>query len=476
MLFSSLFFLFAFLPIVLILYNTVCRKTIMAQNLLLLLASLFFYAWGEPKFVVVMLISVTANYIFGLIISKKAMGGTSKHYLILAILFNLGILFVFKYLNFAISNIDKLFNDLVSQTEIALPIGISFFTFQAMSYVIDVYKGTVKVQRNPFYVALYISFFPQLIAGPIVRYSTIEEQIQDRNVTFEGFSEGVRRFIVGFLKKVLLANNLAFIADQAFSITGTSELSVTFAWLESLAYTLQIYFDFSGYSDMAIGLGKMFGFQFLENFNYPYISKSVSEFWRRWHISLGMWFRDYVYIPLGGSHVKDNWSLVRNLFIVWTLTGVWHGANWTFILWGVLYFLLLTGEKLLKIPERLKGLNFKKVYGVFTFCCVNFGWVLFRAANLTDAYYYLGAMFGFTDNVLLDNLTVQYFCENWLFLIVAIIYAFSGFAWLRDKIKGHLLINRGVDVGAPVVYLIFFIVAVSYLVIGAYNPFIYFNF
>lgn len=477
MLFSSLIFLFAFLPILLFLYHTVCRKNIASQNGLLLLASLFFYAWGEPKFVFVMMASIFMNYLFGLCIHKKSKGGgTAKLYLIFSIICNIGLLFVFKYLNFAISNIDRVLGAVIPQTQITLPIGISFFTFQAMSYVIDVYRGTVKVQRNPFYLALYISFFPQLIAGPIVRYSTIETQIRNRNVSIDGFAEGIQRFIVGFLKKVLLANNFAIIADQAFSITDASELSVAFAWLGSLAYTLQIYFDFSGYSDMAIGLGKMFGFQFLENFNYPYLSKSVSEFWRRWHISLGMWFRDYVYIPLGGSHVKNRRYLVRNLLIVWTLTGIWHGANWTFLLWGLFYFFLLAVEKLLNIPKRWRGKRQKVVYMIITFLCVNGGWVLFRAESINSAIDYFSAMLGLAGNPWIDNLAIQYFCENRVFLLVGAFYAIAGFKWLKNRIERWNILKVGIDICAPFVYIGLLIVAVTYLVIGAYNPFIYFNF
>lgn len=475
MLFSSLFFLFAFLPILLLLYHTVCRKNIAIQNGLLLLASLFFYAWGEPKFVFVMVASIFINYLFGIWIHKTPRRA-ARLCLIFAIVCNIGLLFIFKYLNFTISNLDRIFGIMIPQTEITLPIGISFFTFQAMSYVIDVYRGTVKVQQNPFYLALYISFFPQLIAGPIVRYSTIESQIRARSVSLDGFSEGVRRFIIGFLKKVLLANNVALIADQAFSIVDTSELSVALAWLGSFAYTLQIYFDFSGYSDMAIGLGKMFGFQFLENFNYPYLSKSISEFWRRWHISLGMWFRDYVYIPLGGSHVENSWVLVRNLLIVWTLTGVWHGANWTFLWWGLFYFFLLTGEKLLRIPNRWSRKSQAWIYMIFVFLCVNGGWILFRAESINGAMHYFIAMLGLSGNLWVDNLAVQYFCENWVFLLAGTGYAFAGFKWLRHKIEQYRALDACVSICTPFVYIGLFLVAVTYLVIGAYNPFIYFNF
>lgn len=480
MLFSSVIFIFAFLPLVLVLYYTICGKSIAAKNILLLLASLFFYAWGEPKFVIIMVLSITANYFFGLAVKRPIGGdGKTKLWLIASVIFNLGILFVFKYLNFTIYSINRIFVDTVPQTEIVLPIGISFFTFQAMSYVIDVYRGTVEVQRNPAYLALYISFFPQLIAGPIVRYSTIEEQIRNRKTSVDDFAEGVRRFLIGIAKKIILANNFALIADQAFIALEDGSLSVALSWLGSLSYTLQIFFDFSAYSDMAIGLGKMFGFHFLENFNYPYISSSISEFWRRWHISLGMWFRDYVYIPLGGSRVDSRLLLVRNLFAVWLLTGIWHGANWTFIAWGLWYFALLTFEKLTDIPNKFHSKCSRLLYGFFTFLCVNAGWVLFRADNIAQAGVYLEIMAGLgTDTELYDSIFVQYLCENLVLLIIGIIYSIGTFKYLRNKIGscGNATLNRAVDYGRIVVYMILFIVSVSYLVMGAYNPFIYFNF
>ena len=403
MLFSSLIFLFVFLPIVLGIYFIVFKKSMLAKNMLLLFASLFFYAWGEPKFVLVMILSIIVNYIFGRIIDQKRIGGGyAKLYLCLSIIFNIGILFIFKYLNFTISNINNVFGDIIPQTNIVLPIGISFFTFQAMSYVIDVYRGTVKVQKNLLYLALYISFFPQLIAGPIVRYSDIEEQISNRSVTFDDFSEGVRRFLIGISKKVILANNFALIADEAFSNIGEETLSISFAWLGSIAYILQIFFDFSAYSDMAIGLGRMFGFRFLENFNYPYISSSVSEFWRRWHISLGMWFRDYVYIPLGGSRGSKS-QQVRNTFIIFLLSGFWHGADWTFICWGAyhacLFLPLLLFNKNRKYTNTVASGRWlpsfhEAVRIFFTFLWVVIGWIIFRAENIEQAIGYLGRMFG----------------------------------------------------------------------------------
>lgn len=343
MLFSSSVFLFLFLPVVLLVYYLPLRRWRQGQNVFLLLASLGFYAWGEPWFVLVMLGSILANYGFGLWVDAcKRAGRTCAPPLVTALAVNLGILFVFKYLTFTLGILNRLGAAFVIPG-IELPIGISFFTFQALSYVLDVHRDRGEVQRSPLKVGLYISFFPQLIAGPIVKYETVAQQIDHRKEIWADFSAGCSRFIVGLGKKVLLSNQLAVVADRAF---GQGDgLSASFAWLGALCYTLQIYYDFSGYSDMAIGLGKMFGFHFLENFNYPYISRSITEFWRRWHISLSTWFRDYVYFPLGGSRVNSKAKHIRNLFVVWLLTGVWHGANWTFLAWGLFYFVLLVLEK-----------------------------------------------------------------------------------------------------------------------------------
>ena len=344
MLFSSSVFLFLFLPLVLIIYYLALRRWRQGQNVFLLLASLGFYAWGEPWFVLVMIASILANYGFGLWVDAcKRAGRSCRAPIVAAVTANLGILFVFKYLTFTLGILNSLGAHFVIPG-IELPIGISFFTFQALSYVLDVHRGRGQVQKSPLKVGLYISFFPQLIAGPIVKYETVADQIDNRQESWADFSAGCARFIAGLGKKVLIANQVAVVADRAFNL-GNGELSASFAWLGAICYTLQIYYDFSGYSDMAIGLGKMFGFHFLENFNYPYISKSITEFWRRWHISLSACFRDYVYFPLGGSRVSSKWKHIRNLFVVWLLTGVWHGANWTFIVWGLLYFVLLVLEK-----------------------------------------------------------------------------------------------------------------------------------
>lgn len=469
MLFSSSVFLFLFLPAVLFVYYALLRKSRVLQNVLLLGASLLFYAWGEPKFVVIMMLSIAANWLFGLAAyrtrtHKKAARGI----LAAAVAFNLSILFVFKYLMFTLGNINTLFGLSITVPLITLPIGISFFTFQAMSYVLDVYRGKGVLQKNPLYVGLYISFFPQLIAGPIVRYETIAEEIRHRRETLDDFSAGVTRFVVGFLKKVLIANTMAVIADTAFD---AGVPSVAFAWLGLFAYAFQIYFDFSGYSDMAIGLGRMFGFHFLENFNYPYISKSISEFWRRWHISLGTWFRDYVYFPLGGSRVNSKARLVFNLFVVWFLTGIWHGANWTFLLWGLMYFALITAEKLSGFEQKLQRVPWLKY--LYTMAFVLFGWVLFRAADLSSAAVYFKALFGLAGNPLTDNAFSLHFSRYFVFLAAAAVFSTPAAPALRKKLPQNSVTVELLLFAATAAA---FVIAVSFIVKGSYNPFIYFNF
>ena len=468
MLFSSSVFLFLFLPGVLIVYYLLLRPWRQAQNIFLLLASLVFYAWGEPWFVLVMMLSIAVNYGFGLWVDRGGRRGGARLPVVLAVLFNLGILFVFKYLTFTLSILNRLGAAFVIPG-IELPIGISFFTFQALSYVLDVKRGRGQVQRSPLKVGLYISFFPQLIAGPIVKYETVADQIDHRRETWEDFSAGCARFIVGLGKKVLLSNQLALVADRAFLLEGADKLTTSFAWLGALCYTLQIYYDFSGYSDMAIGLGKLFGFHFLENFQYPYLSRSVTEFWRRWHISLSTWFRDYVYFPLGGSRVSSRGKHIRNLFVVWLLTGIWHGANWTFLAWGLFYFVLLVLEKYGHLgrgwPEVCRWL--------FTFLMVNFAWVVFRADGLGAAAGYLGAMLG-RGAGLWSGETGLFLRENWMVLLAGAVFAVPVAPWLRDraaKWKSPVL-----DVGYALLAAAVFLVSASFIIKGTYNPFIYFNF
>ncbi len=465
MLFSSAIFIFGFLPAVLFFYYVLLRKSRTAQNVLLTLTSLFFYAWGEPVFVLIMMVVIFLNYIFALLVDKyREQKKKAKIIITATLISNLSIFFVFKYLVFTLTNINSLFNANISVPDIALPIGISFFMFQAISYVLDVYRQTGEVQKNLMNVALYISFFPQLIAGPIVRYQTIADQIKNRKETLGDFTDGVCRFVVGLGKKVLLANTLAIVADNAFA---AENLSVAFAWIGAVAYAFQIFYDFSGYSDMALGLGKMFGFHFLENFNYPYISKSVSEFWRRWHISLGSWFRDYVYFPLGGSRVDTKIRLAFNLFVVWLLTGVWHGANWTFILWGLMYFVLIALEKLTGFDKKIGA--FGHVYTLFF---VVLGWVLFRANDISHANDYIKSMFGLSQNALYDSTAVFNLTDNRYFFLAALLFAFPVAPWLKAKLKNNILAN----VAYPILMVAVFAVAVSYIVKGSYNPFIYFNF
>ena len=472
MVFSSLEFLLLFLPITTALYYLIPKKLRMVRNILLAALSLLFYAWGEPYFVLVMIGSIFINYLLALFVSSEKIK-RKKLILALTVAVNVGLLFVFKYLNFTADTVNAIAgSDVLNIRHIALPIGISFFTFQAMSYVIDVYRGRGTAQKNPLNVALYISFFPQLIAGPIVRYETIAEQINGRNETYEGFCTGAKRFCIGFIKKVLIANNIALIADRAFGMTS---LPVTFAWLGAISYSLQILFDFSGYSDMAIGLGSMFGFRFNENFDYPYISKSITEFWRRWHISLGTWFRDYVYIPLGGSKVGTG-RHIFNLFVVWALTGLWHGAEWSFIVWGLMYFVLLVLEKFIIHPERFKNAFAITLYRIFTLLCVMLGWVMFRAENTQSGLAYIGNMFGIGSGGAGFDVTFAYIAQNSVWLIFAVIACMPVFVTIRKRLESKDSLLIAYDTVELVSIGLLFLIAFSFIVAGANNPFIYFNF
>jgi alginate O-acetyltransferase complex protein AlgI len=495
MLFPSNVFLFLFLPVTIIVYYLIPRRARGVRNVFLLVMSLGFYAWGEPSFLPIMLGLIIFDYIMAIIISSLSRSGPKRICLIVAIIGNLSILGVYKYLGFFTVNLNALLSRAglqeISVMKLALPLGISFFTFQAMSYVIDVYRGTTKAQKKPWLVALYIAFFPQLIAGPIVRYNTIEEQLEGRCESFDEFAYGVRRFIIGFGKKVLIANNMAILADAAFAAPD-AERSVAFAWIGALAYTFQIFFDFSGYSEMAIGLGRMFGFRFLENFNYPYITQSVSEFWRRWHISLGQWFRDYVYFPLGGSRVGSKRRLVFNLFVVWALTGVWHGASWNFVLWGLMYFVLIAFEKLTNIPKRFKNPAPRMLYRLFTLLCVVCGWVVFRAPGAREGYAYLMSMIGQYGNPLTDPDVAAAFRDHWFFMLCAVALSTPIFRIIKEKIEGRPDDSPRLDLfsdapkypkmasvmnvaGTPF-YVFVFIWGVSSIILGSHNPFIYFNF
>lgn len=472
MVFTSLEFLFIFLPIVLAVCFILPKKI---RNYWLLIVSLIFYMFGEGQLVLLMIGSIVFNYIMALLIEKcRNIKGfdLSRIFLVFDIAGNVIVLFILKYMNFTTGLLSKLFPESITVTNIILPLGISFFTFQAMSYVIDVYRGT-KAQINPAKVGLYISLFPQLVAGPIIRYSDIEHQINERKITYVSFSSGVLRFIRGFNKKVLIANGIAELADFAWQ---TPDRTVLAAWLGAIAYAIQIFFDFAGYSDMAIGLGHMFGFEFPENFNYPYISKTISEFWRRWHISLGSWFRDYVYIPLGGSKVDSKWRVVFNLAVVWLITGIWHGANWTFILWGAGYGILIIFEKLFNTETRMKSWNNGKtiLYQIATLLMVCFGWVVFRSESLEVAFGYFGSMFGLMDNAFADKRTLFMFKESIVILIAGIIGSMPVFKYIREKMQPK--VQSIWDNITYAVQFLLFIVSVSFLIIGEHNPFIYFNF
>lgn len=473
MLFSSLIFLFVFLPSVILLYYISPRKL---RNSVLLIFSLFFYGYGEPKYLIIMLLSIFVNYLMGLFVDKYRNEKKIARFIIfLSVFINLFIIGYYKYTNFIVENINQIFNSSLPLLNIVMPIGISFFTFQGLSYVIDVYRGDGKVQRNPFNVALYISLFPQLIAGPIVRYETVAEQIDDRTESLEGFSYGIERFILGLSKKVLIANNVGFIADEIFKLQ-TSDLSVILAWIGIISYTAQIYFDFSGYSDMAIGLGHMFGFEFLENFNYPYISRSITEFWRRWHISLSTWFRDYVYIPLGGNRVSKS-KFLRNIFVVWFLTGLWHGAAWNFILWGLYYGFILVLEKMFvgEYIEKLKR-PFQHIYTMFF---VIIGWLLFRSETISYAKDYLMAMFGIGGQGLISSQGIYYLIEYKYLFIIAIIASIPVYPAIQkrlDKMSNSWIKVLIIDYVKPFFIIALFLLCIMYLINSTFNPFIYFRF
>ena len=461
MLFSSIFFLFTFLPILLIVYFAVPFKY---KNYVLLAASLFFYAWGEPIYVFLMIFSIAFNWAMALDIEKERKFG-KKTTLIFTVVINLLILSFFKYYGFALDSVNALFGTNISYTALPLPIGISFYTFQAMSYIIDVYRGDTDAQRSPLKFGLYLSLFPQLIAGPIVKYKDIATELDKREISPELIGKGSARFIIGLAKKVIIANNMGALHTEILSQSSNS--SVLASWLGVAAYTLQIYFDFSGYSDMAIGLGKVFGFIFMENFNYPYISKSVTEFWRRWHISLSTWFRDYLYFPLGGNRVAPRRHII-NLLIVWMLTGLWHGASWNFVVWGLYYgiFLILEkyffAERIEKLPSILQHL--------ITIFIVSIAWVFFFSDNLTEAIHYLGDMF-MLSKLPFANMHFLYLLKsNLVLMIIAIVLSHP------KPYKMYTLISKSSTAFSIASLLIIFIISVSYLVFSTYNPFLYFRF
>ncbi len=463
MLFSSMTFVFMFLPLVCALY-LLSKKEL--HNPILLVASILFYAWGEPKFLAIMLITIILNY-YGAIIVEKSVN--KKIPLIITIISNLGFLIYFKYFNFILDNLNALLHSNIDPLNIIMPIGISFYTFQALSYVIDVYRGECKAQKDIYKLALFICLFPQLIAGPIVKYHDIADQIDDREVNFDKVTLGVKRFIIGLAKKMLIANTMGAIADKIFMQPADSFTPLT-AWLGALSYTMQLYYDFSGYSDMAIGLGLIFGFTFMENFNYPYISKSITEFWRRWHISLSTWFKQYVYIPLGGNRKGNNRTYI-NLFIVFLLTGIWHGASWNFVFWGIWngFFIILekatgwcneTGNRFVNI--------LKHIYTIFVFVI---GWVMFRSEDMTYALTYIKNMFGLIDvhDVTYNMIYYGDYIEIFIF-ITAILCAMPFFKNMIYKEK------KCIKFAVNIWLLLLFIISAASIANSTYNPFIYFRF
>ncbi|MDY3079623.1 MAG: MBOAT family protein [Oscillospiraceae bacterium] len=466
MVFSSTIFLCIFLPIVLLGYY-ICPKK--GRNLFLLIASLVFYAWGEPKYVLLMMLSITINYVFGLLMEKNRQNTRRlKLMLVLSVVIDLALLCFFKYTDFVISNINAAFDTGFDLLKLALPIGISFYTFQAMSYTIDVYRGDVKVQRNIIDFGMYISMFPQLIAGPIVRYADVEGQLRERSVTMQDLSEGAMRFIVGLGKKVLLANQIGALWSEIYALGGHS--SALTAWIGAVAFTFQIYFDFSGYSDMAIGLGRMFGFKFPENFRYPYQSVSITDFWRRWHITLSTWFREYLYIPLGGNR-RGLARQALNLFIVWTLTGFWHGAGWNFILWGLYYFVILLLEKLFMLKALDKAP--KLLRHIYSLLLIVIGWVIFACDDITVLLPYLGSMFG--ANGALGGMDLYWLTTKAVLLVICAIASTELPKKLMASCTGSLGEKPAFAVKA-VPALLLLGLSMVFLIGDSYNPFLYFRF
>ncbi len=465
MLFTSISFLYYFLPALIIIYFITPKKY---KNIILLIASLLFYLYGEPKYVFLMIAEIIIAYIGAILIDKYK--NQSKNILITTLFIHVFLLIIFKYTDFIIQTINDISNANIKLLNIALPIGISFYTFQIISYVIDVYNGKVKVQKNIIKLATYVSLFPQLVAGPIVRYQTVEKELDDRVHSFNNFAYGIRRFSIGLAKKVLIANALGELCTKAFAL---NETTVIFYWIFGISYMLQLYFDFSAYSDMAIGLGRIFGFNFPENFNYPYISKSITEFWRRWHMSLSSWFRDYVYIPLGGNR-KGTIILVRNIFIVWALTGIWHGANWTFVIWGLMFGIMLIIEKLFLTKHLEKTPSIlQRIYVLFT---VMISFIIFNANSIREAWNNIIGLFGANGESLINASTVYYLKSYLVVLVIAIIGSTPLLKNIIEKLKTKTNANKIINLLEPIAMTSILIIVTAYLVDNSYNPFLYFRF
>lgn len=500
MLFSSVEFLYYFLPIVIVLYFAVPKK---GKNLVLLLSSLFFYFWGEPVYTIIMLVMALSGYLHGLLIDKFRGTVKSKIALISSIVVGLGALGIFKYSNFFIANINQLFDSAMATLALALPIGISFYTFQILSYTIDLYRGKYEVQKNFIDFFMYVALFPQLIAGPIVRYADVNRELKTRTHSFENFAYGANRFCLGLAKKILLANVLAEFCNIAKAST---QMSVLWMWAYAIAYAMHIYFDFSGYSDMAIGLGRIFGFHFPENFCYPYISKSITEFWRRWHMTLGSWFRDYVYIPLGGNRVSK-WKWIRNIFVVWFLTGFWHGAGWNFIVWGLMFAVLLLFEKVFFVGEKslwgkfqarraekkaAKGktaettsTGFLSYLGkairsipvhLYVLFFLLISWIIFDASTMTQAAERISMLFGAKGIPLMTADTIYYLKSYATVFLVGFVGCTPLLKTVVTKIKEKQVGRKIINVLEPVLQVTIVVLCTAYLIDGSFNPFLYFRF
>ena len=465
MLFTSISFLYYFLPALIIIYFITPKKY---KNIVLLIASLLFYLYGEPKYVFLMIAEIIIAYIGAILIDKYK--NQSKNILITTLFIHVFLLIIFKYTDFIIQTINDISNANIKLLNIALPIGISFYTFQIISYIIDVYNGKVNVQKNIIKLATYVSLFPQLVAGPIVRYQTVEKELDNRTHSFNNFAYGIRRFSIGLAKKVLIANALGELCSKAFL---TDEKTVVFFWIFGISYMLQLYFDFSAYSDMAIGLGRIFGFHFPENFNYPYISKSITEFWRRWHISLSTWFKDYVYIPLGGNRV-GRYKQIRNILIVWLLTGIWHGANWTFLIWGLLFGIILIIEKIFlnKFMEKLPSF-IRRIYVLFIVMIL---FIIFSSDNMSVALSNIKGLFGMNGEAFINDYTLHYLKSYLPVLIIALFGATPFIKILIDKLRKNKYVNNIINILEPILIVVILVVVTSYLIDNSYNPFLYFRF
>ena len=465
MLFTSISFLYYFLPALIIIYFITPKKY---KNIILLIASLLFYFYGEPKYVFLMIAEIIIAYIGAILIDKYK--NQSKNILITTLFIHVFLLIIFKYTDFIIQTINDISNANIKLLNIALPIGISFYTFQIISYIIDVYNGKVNVQKNIIKLATYVSLFPQLVAGPIVRYQTVEKELDDRVHSFNNFAYGIRRFTIGLAKKVLIANALGELCSKAFLV---DEKTVVFFWIFGISYMLQLYFDFSAYSDMAIGLGRIFGFHFPENFNYPYISKSITEFWRRWHISLSTWFKDYVYIPLGGNR-DGKYKQIRNILIVWLLTGIWHGANWTFLIWGLLFGIILIIEKIFlnKFMEKLPSF-IRRIYVLFIVMIL---FIIFNSDNMSVALTNIKGLFGMNGEVFINDYTLHYLKSYLPLLIISLFGATPFIKILIDKLRKNKYVNNIINILEPILIVVILVVVTSYLIDNSYNPFLYFRF